>query len=58
MIAKTVVFTNFNFGRHLGLSIRGGKPVKLMTHFEKVIYIWLGLPNFREAQVENLGLKE
>ena len=23
--------------------------------FEKVIYIWVGLPDFREEQVENLG---
>ena len=23
--------------------------------FKKVIYIWVGLPDFREGQVENLG---
>ena len=26
--------------------------------FRKVIYIWKGLPDFREGQVENLGYKE
>ena len=30
MISKTVEPTNFNFGRPLGLSMRGEKPVKLM----------------------------
>ena len=29
-ISKTVDSTNFNFGRPLGLSIRGKKPVELM----------------------------
>ena len=23
--------------------------------FRKVVYIWVGLPDFREGQVENLG---
>ena len=31
MISKTVQSTNFNFGMRLGLSIRDGKPVELMT---------------------------
>ena len=30
MISKTVGSTNFNFGRPLGLSMRGKKPVELM----------------------------
>ena len=30
MIPKTVDSTNFNFGRPLGLSMRGKKPVELM----------------------------
>ena len=30
MISKTVDSTNFNFGRQLGLSMRGKKPVELM----------------------------
>ena len=30
MISKTVDSTNFNFGRPLGLSMRGKKPVELM----------------------------
>ena len=30
MISKTVDSTNFNFGRALGLSMRGKKPVELM----------------------------
>ena len=30
MISKTVDSTNFNFGRPLGLSTRGRKPVELM----------------------------
>ena len=28
-----------------------------MYFSEKVIYIWVGLPDFREGQVENLGYK-
>ena len=30
MISKTADSTNFNFGRPLGLSMRGKKPVELM----------------------------
>ena len=36
MIPKTVDSTNFNFGRLLGLSMRGKKPVELMTKSSQV----------------------
>ena len=33
------------------------RDLPLQVLFEKVIYIWLGLPDFREGQVGKFGLK-